>query len=627
MKTLLHLFFYTALLSLPIEIYAQMTPTYIVSIPMRDSKNLAADVYVPTGCTSCPTILIQTPYNKNSFRNGLPLDVGTNIDASPYAFVVVDWRGFYGSFSATIASPKRGEDGYDVIDWITAQSWSNDSVGTWGPSALGQIQYQTAKENHPAHICAVPSVAYPQTSYESYFYGGVLEKARLEQLDALGYGLSTTVLANPYYNTYWQFAKALTWYPEDIHIPTLQIGGWYDHTIDGMLEWYEGCRTNADVLVRDKQWLLFGPWVHGGTGAAVVGSSIQGELSYPSAVGKNTSMTKDFFAHYLLRTNNGWENTPNITYYALGKDTWNESSATSIASATSSELYLNGNNQLSSVTGTSFTSFVSDPNSPSPTIGGATLNVSLDQGPYDQSTLDSRSDVISFSTGILSSEISVSGTIKISLYTEADQPDADLAVRLVDVYPDGKNMLINDGIRRIRFRNGYTQALESFMTPGQVYTVEIELPFVNYTWTTGHALKIYLSGNSATRWDVNLQNGGAMYTAGTANTATIKIHHTAAYPSKIILPGTSPVISSVMKNIPAQTAKLSPNPAKEVLVLELTKEYIPQSYCITNAVGKQMDSQPWEGKPIAISHLPSGMYFITLIDVQKNSQVISFLKE
>lgn len=181
-------------------LFAQMTPTSVESIPMRDGKFLAADVYIPSSCTSCPTILIQTPYNKNLFRMGLPLGFGQDLESSSYAWVIVDWRGFYASASAAVPSPKRGEDGYDVIDWIVAQPWSNGKVGTWGPSALGVVQYQTAKENHPGHICAVPLVAHPQTHYGSYFYGGVLEKSRLATLDLLGYGLSPFVLGNPYYN-------------------------------------------------------------------------------------------------------------------------------------------------------------------------------------------------------------------------------------------------------------------------------------------------------------------------------------------------------------------------------------------------------------------------------------------
>src|SRR5690606_18844251 len=98
-------------------------------------------------------------------------------------------------------------------------------------------------------------------------------------------------------------------------IPTLQIGGWYDHNIDKMLDWYEATRNSSAMAVRDQQWLLVGPWVHGGTGAATVGSSIQGELSYPNAAGVANSMARDFFDYYLLDATNNWDNTDFITYY------------------------------------------------------------------------------------------------------------------------------------------------------------------------------------------------------------------------------------------------------------------------------------------------------------------------
>lgn len=151
-------------------------------------------------------ILIQTPYQKNWFHFGLPLGVGTNQPNSNYAFVVVDWRGFYGSAAALVPSPNRGEDGYDVVDWIAQQTWCDGNIGTWGPSALGKIQFETAKEQHPNHKCAVPLVAHPMTRYEDYYPGGVYRTEYVEQLDALGYGLSTFVLGNQVKNFTWTVA-------------------------------------------------------------------------------------------------------------------------------------------------------------------------------------------------------------------------------------------------------------------------------------------------------------------------------------------------------------------------------------------------------------------------------------
>ena len=134
------------LLFISSAIAAQITPTLVDSIPMSDGQKLPADIYLPSGWTSGPTILIQTPYNRLFQRiTGLPLNIGWNINSSNYAIVITDWRGFYGGAGAQYSgSPSHGEDGYSTVEWIATQSWSNGKIGTWGPSALGNIQYMTA---------------------------------------------------------------------------------------------------------------------------------------------------------------------------------------------------------------------------------------------------------------------------------------------------------------------------------------------------------------------------------------------------------------------------------------------------------------------------------------------------
>jgi predicted acyl esterase len=603
------------------KVFSQMTPTYVVSIPMRDGKNLSADVYVPTGASTFSSILIQTPYNKTNFRNGLPLGYLQNLNSSPYAWVVVDWRGFYGSSSALVAQPNRGQDGYDVIDWIVAQTWSNGKVGTWGASALGGVQYNTMKENHPNHICAVPIVAQPQTAYDTYFYGGVLEKSRLAQLDALGYGLSTTVLANPYYSNAWQYTENTTWYPQNIHIPTLQIGGWYDHNVTDMLDWFPASRTLSDVSIRTKQWLLIGPWVHGGTGAARVGTSIQGELTYPDAEFKCDSMARDFFSFYLLNTPNNWESTPAITYYELGNNKWNHSDLNSIETLVTQELKLSENNELLDGIGAGSSAFLSDPRHPSPTIGGATLSSGLQQGPYNQTSLDNRPDLVTFSTNELTNDISVSGRVKLDAYVSCNQPDTDLSVRLIDVYPDGRSMLINDGIKRLRFRNGYKITDESFMSVGNIYEVVIELPFVNYTWKAGHQLKIYVSGNNSTRWDVNLQNGGTMYAAGDTNTALIQLSHNQQYASKLILP-CEKLTLGLEREIRDLDISVYPNPVKDKLHLNGKIEF--ETFRILDIFGREVLKSQFSNE-IEVDNLHSGVYFIVL-NFGNKVKTIKFLK-
>lgn len=608
MKTFLRLFIGTlAFCHIGTLAFAQMTPDTIVDIPMRDTTTLKADVFIPSGCDSCPTILVMTPYSRIPFRSALPLGVGQNLDAYPYSWVVVDWRGFYGSAPAAKQGSSNGEDGYDVIDWIKDQPWNNGRVGTWGPSALGGVQYVTMKEKHPNHTCAVPLVAHPYQGYDNYFYGGVLERARLNSLDSLGFGLGTLVLSNPYLNILWQFAATNSWYASDITIPTLQIGGWYDHNIDIMMDWHVETRLNAAPAVRDQQYLLVGPWVHGGTGPAYVGSSNQGELSYPNAAGDSDSMALDFFAYYLLDSNNGWDQSPTTHFYKMGVDEWDTTSAAQLEVTHLDSLYLNEGGGLSGSNGIDSSSFVSDPANPSPTIGGQTLSQSLDQGPYDQASLDSRSDILTFTSGSLSNNVEISGRVLVKLFVSCDRPDADLSIRLVDVYPDGRSMLINDGIHRMRFRDEvYTKASESFMTPGNIYEVTVRLPFVHYTWLAGHKIKIYVGGNSAIRWDVNLQNGDSMYVAGDTNVANIAVHHSTTYPSKIYLPGYNQNVSR--EKLESNGLKVFPNPANDLLEFDASGHV--ESAVVLDIHGSEILRIPPQASRIQVQSLTAGTYIL-----------------
>ncbi len=138
------------------------------SIPMRDGKKLAADIYLPSTPGTYPVILVQTPYNRLYYRINQPLGLGS-LTGLPYALVVVDWRGFYGSASAMVANPDRGKDGYDIVEWIATQTWSNGKVGTWGPfCAWKKSNFKPLKKIRlisPAafHLYLVVSSATPTT--------------------------------------------------------------------------------------------------------------------------------------------------------------------------------------------------------------------------------------------------------------------------------------------------------------------------------------------------------------------------------------------------------------------------------------------------------------------------------
>jgi putative CocE/NonD family hydrolase len=144
-------------------------------IPMREGQSLAADLYYVLPLTRKPTILIQTPYNKLLLRNAtLPFDL------ADYYVVIVDWRGFFGSTAAASAGYDLGLDGYDCVEWIAAQSWSDGKVGMYGGSALGAIQFMTARYRPPHLVCAMPTITDFKKGYTNFYWGGDYRKENSE---------------------------------------------------------------------------------------------------------------------------------------------------------------------------------------------------------------------------------------------------------------------------------------------------------------------------------------------------------------------------------------------------------------------------------------------------------------
>lgn len=551
--------------------FSQILSPKIVAIPMRDGKTLAADVYLPDTVNKYPVILIQTPYNRVYYRFNLPLGIGTKLSTSKYAIVVVDWRCFYGSTAACIATTDRGKDGYDVVEWISTQSWSNGKVGTWGPSALGKIQYQTAKEQPPHLVCAVPLVAGSQYNYDEYFQGGVYRTEYVQQLDALGFGMSTTLLANPVYNATWAYAENVNMYPELINVPMFMIGGWYDHNIKVMLQLFDSLKANSPVAVRTKHKLMMGPWAHGGFGTATVGSGNQGELFYPAAKGWSDSLAMRFFDFYLRGISNNWNNEPVMRYFQLGEDNWNATTVWPPAVLPDVKLYLRKNGVLdpAAPTAAKDSSIITyDPRDPSPTHGGPTLKQGLGQGPYDQKdTVENRNDILIFTTPTLTQNVRLKGPTKAILYLSSDRFDTDVAIRLTDVYPDGRSMLVLDGIRRLRFRKGYTSADTSRIVPGQTYRVQVDLTSTAITFLAGHKIRVDITSSNYPRFDSNLNNGNKMYVAGDTLVAHNSIYYSSTKASYVSFAFES-YPTSVNEIAENSEINLFPNPVTSELFIQ-----------------------------------------------------------
>jgi hypothetical protein len=176
--------------------------------------------------------------------------------------------------------------------------------------------------------------------------------------------------------------------------------------------------------------------------------------------------------------------------------------------------------------------YMYDPNNPVPTVGGG--NLKLPAGPYDQTGVESRSDVLVFSSDVLTEPYEATGPIRAHLYVSSDAVDTDFTVKLTDVYPDGRSMLITDGILRMRNRNGSDHW--EFMTPGEIYEVEVDLWSTSYIWNTGHRIRVDISSSNYPRFLNNPNTADGIHGNTTADIAQNTLYVAGAEASYILLP-------------------------------------------------------------------------------------------
>ncbi len=607
-----------------------------ISIPTRVTdaakKNLLADVYGSDSTTPKPVILIQTPYNKGLYRLALGTlggqsGAGIPYDTTKFNYVMVDWRGFYANKDADITPYNRGLDGYDIVEWIATQPWCNGKVGTWGGSALGQIQFQTAAQKPPHLVCAAPFIKDFKTKYEDYYYGGDYRKEHVQSLVKLGFITEQTVLAHPTNDKVWTVAENQTDNADQIAVPLLMCSGWFDHFPSDVLRAFDDVTKKSDPNVRDKHKLLYGPWQH-----SAIGVSKQGVLDFPDAEDLPTDMGMKFFGFYLRGEKINWEGMPAVQYYQMGENKWKTTNDWKSVGTHTGVLYFREGNKLSleeppiNIKEVPPDTLIADSKTPVPTIGGSRFNVldkTIASGPQEVQSLLARKDVLAYSTDPLVNEISITGSSRVKVRFVCNQKDADISVRLCDVYPDGRWIILTQGIQRLRFRRSFTSEL--LVNQNVSDSATIELNDLGITFLQGHKVGLILSGSNYPMFDVNLNNGGKMYEAGDSLTAQTLISSSYGMPSVFEF-ATDRIVSGIEQETqmdnPGMT--VTPNPAADQITIHCNQLKGNGILSITTMMGKQVLSQPFNDQMSQITvptqQLPSGVY---LIKLQTNATTIT----
>ncbi len=491
-------------------------PTRTVMIPMRDGSALATDIYLPAPDARLPLILIQTPYGRRNYAR----EWGARAAAWGYGVAIQDMRGRGDSQGEPRPFMDCGwgdrRDGYDTVEWLARQEFCNGKVGTIGASAMGIAQTMMAPSAPPHLVCQYIQVGAASLYHHAAYHGGVLRKALVEGwLRDTRYPEQNLeeILAHPTYDAYWAAMDSVR-EAARIQTPAIHYGGWFDIFSQGTLEAFLSRQQSGGPTARGKQKLIMGPWLHGGPGAVKFGDFLlpaNARRDPPQASAKN------WFDFHLKGIANGADQIPTVSYYVMGPfdgsgpgNFWRTADSWPPAYTTAS-LYLKAGGLLSFDAPDielAMAGFTHDPANPVPTIGGANMNtaaIPISCGPMDQRPLETRKDVLVFTSDPLDAPLEVTGRIWATLWVASDRADTDFAVRLCDVYPDGRSILITDGIQRCALRAGLDRVLP--LRPHRPARVRVDLGSTSMIFAAGHRIRVLISSSNYPRFAVNPNTG------------------------------------------------------------------------------------------------------------------------
>lgn len=611
-------------------------------VEMRDGIRLATDVYFPDTSLPRPALLYRTPYWKFVDRPS-----PTYWNGKGYVLVVQDVRGRFGSEGVDSVFLDDGwgvkQDGYDTIEWIVQQTWCNGNVGMFGSSARGITTNRAAGSLHSNLICCVPIVACSDFYHQVVFPGGEFRKSICENwLRAQGSEyMIDYFLGLPYYSEEWEYMDLHT-RTDSITAPMLHVGGWYDCFSDGIVEEFRDLQGKPQA---GPQKLVMGPWTHGTVGT----DDPVGELQYPDAAFDVSDYMARWLDYWVQADTNGVLDEPDVHYYLMGDPEktdeigceWVEENVWPPENAVETSYFLAGSSRLSLTVPPDIDSqsFAYDPHYPVPTLGGN--NLTIERGPYDQTAIGIRNDVLPFTTEVLNGPLRVEGIVRGELFVSSNREDTDFTLKLVDVYPDGREMLVTDGIARARYRLGDREEDITFLTPGEIVPITVSLPPTAIVFNSGHQVKVCVSSSNYPRYEINPNTDDPPYQETDTLIADNTLYYGGTYCSSVILPVVegSIFVEYLQKTKTRPFAlKSYPNPFSSHAVISYQ---LPQdshvNLFIHDALGRRIRTlvdrrQPdgahyevWDGKNDSEIPVASGIYFCRLELDESTSQTQKML--
>ncbi len=531
-----------------------------VPVPMRDGVCLASDIYRPNKEGPFPALVIRTIYHKQAERY---TKWTKRFVEHGYAVVMQDCRGRHDSEGKWEPYVHEADDGYDTHEWIGAQDWCDGNIGTFGVSYLGFTQTLPAVKSS-YYLKAIAPIASQQDNFGHFYVDGVFQlHIAINFMNMAGktMKLGSTAFLNldevyrrlplksalddivdlPFYRQavehykfdgFWNHYGLRNRY-RDVDVPAYFITGWYDNLVHEGFKQFTGWQSQASTSdARKLTKLLVGPWSHTNIGS----DKPFGDVSFGSEASIDYIDEQIRWYDARLRgIDTGIDDEPPIRIFVMGENSWRTAHSWPLPETVYTNYYLHDHGILSEdVSGNENPDlFRYDPMNPVPSHGGQYMSIKC-SGPFDRTDVEARDDVLVYSTEPLERDIEITGPILLKLYASSSTKDTDFTGTLVDVYPDGKSIILTEGILRARFRASIEK--EEFLVPGTVYEFDLDLWETSNLFMTGHKIRLEISSSNFPRFDRNLNTGNRPGIDSEVLISNQIIYHDADRPSHLILP-------------------------------------------------------------------------------------------
>ncbi len=557
-----------------------------VEMKTRDGVVLRADVYRPEIEAKVPAIVMRTPYEKrNTAQTNRYLPPLTACDAG-FAVVVQDIRGRYasdGEWDVVHLHAANVEDGEDCIEWVASEPWCDGNVGMMGGSYVGVTQLAAAA-GQPKSLKAIAPWLLGMAPERAMGHSLPLESMTVGWMAGLGVDLVMKKMASgeaelsdmaklveaivdpaatadvlplsdllnletPGTPSFAQVDEMLAHANTEIggnfdkfEVPALWCFGWYDNA-GGSEEFEQMRREAATEVAREGSRLLIGPWTHN-YALDFVGQLGLGGMGSAAGGGVPQSHVKFFSRH--LRGED--VDIPVVRYFVMGSNVWKTADDWPIPGTEFVSWYLHSGGGANTADGDGRLgrdepatterpdTYRYDPMDPVPAWGFRVMYTggSVVNGPYEQTRVERRPDLLVYTTGVLDEPLELAGDVRLHLWASSSARDTDWIVKLCVVDRFGLSTNLADGYLRARVRNGWQQP--ELMEPEHPYEFSIGLGQTAYRFEPGQRIRLQVTSSAFPHLARNMNTGNPIHEDADGVVATQTILHDPEHPSRLVLP-------------------------------------------------------------------------------------------